>query len=648
MNLREIISRKRSGFFWAANVITALLCYGFELTNGGITVDDEMINSYLSKSGGLISAGRYGLLLINSVFRLAYLPFFYLALGLVFFILGNHIYTSFFRALSHDKFDETASAVFSVTALSAPVYMYKMIFQMNAMQMGLIYMCAAFTVIFIYRLSTTTIGTNVIKYIIASVILICFCFSNNETTMVDIGIMFLFSLLLGIFGKMSYVNENRISVPEDYVKPMIKAVIVVIAGFLLWKLSVVIIVRAFDLSYSSYTKEYVLYGKEGFADQLSYIFQKTYENYISHPWTFAANLIMVIGFGGFCLIIPARRNKNIFFNILIFLAVIILSFFMPLVTGNPDVLPRTKTYLAVFDGLCMSAGYVFITKSGIPKKSVIKALYFALFSVLIFYRAAETNKISFDIYNMSQYDYNKVYSIYNDVERISDGDSLPVIFVGDSELYRPFEKTMNMVGINSIFSYGRINPPYRMNNAEIYNLFELMGMKLNEGSEDMFSRAYADSQEMDGVYPAEGSIMKTSYAIIVKLGKTSELKSTDYSDITMENAGERIKFASDIFEVSEDKLTARGWAFMDEDINGDKYFLIDNTTDNSSYILNCTANNRADVTEVLNDGKNHDESGFEINDCNISALPSGEYHVRLAIYNNGVYYISDCENTFTK
>ena len=125
MDLKAIISKKRSSLFWVVNVVTVLLCYGFELTNSSMNVDDQVVRVYVEDSKILLASGRYGLYIINSVLRLDYLPFFYLALGLMMMLLGNHIYTSFFEIISGEQFDEKASAIFSVIALSAPVYMYK-------------------------------------------------------------------------------------------------------------------------------------------------------------------------------------------------------------------------------------------------------------------------------------------------------------------------------------------------------------------------------------------------------------------------------------------------------------------------------------------------------------------------------------------
>lgn len=634
MDLKSIIFKKRSAIFWAANVIVILLCYGFELTNSSINIDDDAIREYLSYSSLLMASGRYGLYIINAVFRLDYLPFFYLALGLMLMIFGNHIYTSFFEIISGGQFDEKASIIFSVIALSAPVYMYKMIFAMNCFQMGIVYACASLALTFLYKVYASPVNKKSIWNITAPVLLICFCLSNNETTLIDIMIMFIFTILLS--DAYTTVENNKITVSslKKYIRPILRVAAVVMAGIVLWKVLGILIIKALDISPYDYLGGYISYNSNNFIKKFTTLIYKTLSYYKNNPWVLAANSIMAAMLAVFC-ILSAKKRRDIY-PILAFPVIIVLSFFMPIVTGNASVLQRTKNYLAVFNGLCMASGYIVLKDIKIKNTAFAKAAFMIFFFVLSFYRAKETCLISFSAYTLSELDIDRAYSIYEDIQKYDTGEvSLPIVFVGEplSNFILPVDN--KLLGYKSKLGYG--------NKPEMYSV---LGINMPDADPKVKKRAVIDSFDM-AAYPAEGYIRKTDYAIIVKLGEVSVLKAIDYSTLKTENAGERIRYSVDSFDPS-DKFNAGGWAFMDKNLNGKVFFFIRNTEDNSTYIINCARSMRRDVTNALDDGLNHDKCGFGINKCDISSLPSGEYSVSFAIYYDGTYYISDYNNSFVK
>lgn len=68
-NLKEI---------WIANIVTAILCYGYELTNCSIGIDDESIERALN--GRLFETGRFGVNLIHHVIDIGnYLPWIFIS-----------------------------------------------------------------------------------------------------------------------------------------------------------------------------------------------------------------------------------------------------------------------------------------------------------------------------------------------------------------------------------------------------------------------------------------------------------------------------------------------------------------------------------------------------------------------------------------
>lgn len=636
MDLKSIISKKRSSLFWIANIVVLLLCYGFELTNSSINVDDDAIREYISNSSILIASGRYGLYIINSVLRLQYLPFFYLALGLMFMLLGNHIYTSFFEIVSAEQFDEKASSIFSVIALSAPVYMYKMIFALNCLQMGIVYVCAAFALTFLYKAYASPVNKKSIWNITAAVLLICFCMSNNETTLIDIMIMFLFALLLSVPYTSGDNNKSMLSSLKNYIRPLLRAGAVVMAGIVLWKVLGILIIKARGLSPNNYLGGYILYTGDNFIEQFSTLIDKTILYYKNNPWILAANSIMTAMLTAFC-ILSAKRHRDVY-PLFAFPVIIVLSFFMPIVTGNASVLQRTRNYLALFHGICVASGYIAIKDIKIRNKTFVKAVFMILFFIISFYRAKETCLVSFSAYTLSELDIHRAYSIYEDIQKYDTGEvSLPIVFVGapDNNYILPIDN--NLLGYKSKLNYGHKTETY-----------SLLGINMPQSDSKLKDRAVIDSLDM-AAYPAEGYIRKTDYAIIVKLGETSILKAIDYSTLKTENAGERIRYGVDYsFNPSRNILNSSGWAFMDKNLNGKVFLFIRNVDDNSTYVINCGRRMRCDVTKNLNDGVNHDKCGFGVEKCDMSALPSGEYSVSLAIYYNDTYYISDYNKTFVK
>ncbi|MDO4299909.1 MAG: hypothetical protein Q4D26_00740 [Clostridia bacterium] len=137
--LFTLIKNKRKGYFWAANILTILICYGFSLFNCAIGVDDE--NIVRSLEWRLFETGRFGLNVINLFFNLeTFLPGFYMILCLLLMVLANHIVTCKLKLISENSFNEVSSSLFSVVLFSFPNFAYKFIFEQNLLQIGLVYL----------------------------------------------------------------------------------------------------------------------------------------------------------------------------------------------------------------------------------------------------------------------------------------------------------------------------------------------------------------------------------------------------------------------------------------------------------------------------------------------------------------------------
>ena len=510
--IKKLFFKKRANFFWIFNFIALFITYGFELANNSISLDDELIDYHVNHA--CLEQGRYGLFLLNKFFNYDnYLPFFYLAVTLMFFVIGNYIITNVFMEASDNKFSEGAAVVFSIITISCPNFMYKFLFCNNIIQMGIVYFCIAIALKFIYEfIISETINKHTILWFCIGVFFAYFVTLNDEASLISIVIITIYAIIL-------YSLNNKIDLKKLSLY-MLKMFLVFITTLITWKILQIIVLKVFNITMSEYVNDYILYTKDNFKSQFIAMIKEAFSYCRTHYIFFIENIILFLGLIGLSFI-SFKKNKCIAPIILSF-GLLMCSISMIILTGNVHLIARAKLYLGEFFGVCAASIYIVMKDRNIKEYNIGKYLSIIFIFFVFYYQAKNANEVSYFVYLRSTFDCQKVYQIAEELEKnSSDYKSKPVIFIGIPHVYdMPYYITGEYVDA-SLFRCNRENEEI-YNCARIYSLFHYLGIELQWGTQELYERAIKDSANSP-VFPKEGSVKEYNDYIVVKLGELNNI-----------------------------------------------------------------------------------------------------------------------------
>jgi len=150
--LREDIFKNR--ILLLAVCMTAILSFGFTVTNYSIGVDDPMRDYYLYSQnyGNMVQQGRLTQLAINFLTNsVDFIPFFTEFTGAALFTLSALLFCGLFQYVTDGRFSTLALAAFSCIYLSYPITADKFLYHLDVIAVMVSYCCTALSLMYAYR-----------------------------------------------------------------------------------------------------------------------------------------------------------------------------------------------------------------------------------------------------------------------------------------------------------------------------------------------------------------------------------------------------------------------------------------------------------------------------------------------------------------
>ena len=151
--LKNIVKNKT--LMWAA-ALTAVLCFGFVITNHSIGVDDPLRNHYLfsHESGSLIQQGRLLPLLFNALTGMVdFIPFFNEFIAAALFLLSALLFAALFQYVAKGTLSTLSLTAFVCLYISYSIINEKFIYSLDVVPLMIAYCCIPLSLLCAYRFS---------------------------------------------------------------------------------------------------------------------------------------------------------------------------------------------------------------------------------------------------------------------------------------------------------------------------------------------------------------------------------------------------------------------------------------------------------------------------------------------------------------
>lgn len=150
--LKQDILQNKLLFFWV--ILTAVLCFGFTITNFSIGVDDSARNYYLygANYGNMIQQGRLMHVVFNLLTRtVQFIPFFTDFIGAALYALSALLFCALFQYITDSKFSSLALISFSCVYISSSIIAEKYIYHLDVIVTILSYSFSVLALLYAYR-----------------------------------------------------------------------------------------------------------------------------------------------------------------------------------------------------------------------------------------------------------------------------------------------------------------------------------------------------------------------------------------------------------------------------------------------------------------------------------------------------------------
>lgn len=472
-----------------------LLCYGYEIVNFTLSIDEEKVNYRGNDYApwfvqGRIGIGIFKLLLLNT----AYIPYLTTLLAAVLMTISALIWVYIINKLSLNRFSEISMVIFVGMYLALPsVNASFFSFSTYNLEISLGLIAVPMSIFYIIR-ATEIKKLNILW---ASIFLtVSISLYQAFTTVFLLGVT-IACFLWVYFGQKEVIK-----------KFILNAIATFISSLILFYL----IEKLFQLFWpsSGYVDGFVRWGNAPAKVIINELYQEMYQKF------FNINILDNILF--FSLVAMAIIFMLILFNqrssdekgllVIIFLTLPIVPFSLCILTGN--MMPyRTLLALPLF------VAFIWIFFIHLLEKVWIKRISAIVVFLLLFVQIQSLNMIFYGDNVRYKMDENIGNVISNDILTNSRGDlSKPVVFIGAySHQSNPRIIEFDTLGA-SFFEWDNGN------NVRIHNFLRILGYKFLEPSPEIIEES-VNEIKMDEIpnWPQEGSIIVFSEYIIVKLSE---------------------------------------------------------------------------------------------------------------------------------
>jgi hypothetical protein len=502
--LNDFLRRNKALIIYS--FIIAIICYGYELFNFSLSIDEEL-QSFSSAVNlkKLIQDGRWGSYFINILLSphslMPYLPTLILILCLA---LTSILF------IANEKGDLQSQIIFSTIFISYPLHSYYMEFNILGAPVGIGMILSTIS----YLIIKESLEIHKRKFLLSSVAILMLTFSFS---MYQALVPFLISLVLIHYG--SQLLNNECITIRLFVKQIFYFFIIYLLAFLLY----LIIDRFFKILFipefqnlSSYTDHYLGWGKST-AKKVFFILLGTTKDYLSGKKFYGSYSIKsIFVLIPFLLYIILSKVKVTSHKVLV-VTILFISLFIPFIvmyyTGS-KLPPRSLVALPL-----MLAGFWWLTS--LYSKQWMKTVLIIIAFLFFLSNTYHTTRLFYTSYVSWQADRDMANRI---IERIysldlPEKDPIKIVFIGkykhpENEL---FLKTNDAFG-SSFFYWGRGEFP------RINAVFKTKGITNLKLATSVEQEKIVDSIDSLPSWPKKGSVTIKDGIVVVKLSDQNRIK----------------------------------------------------------------------------------------------------------------------------
>jgi hypothetical protein len=527
-------------WYWIAIAITALLSYGFTLTNYSVSVDDETIQTY-AHGGVLLSQGRFGSSHFLGLIFDAYdfLPFWLDFLGLIILVIAVVAWSIYFIRMSHGRLEKKFTIIFSCLLISFPVLAHLIIFMGALYSIGFSFL---FTAVALILFSSSlcndkdvsslcfikTLNFKSLFKIIAAIILLAISIGIFEWTPV----LFLTGIFSGLL--LEYICDDKgnktMSSFKLFLFTCIIIIIILALAVILKEILTWLYQNINDIVPSGYTQNYMSWKVNtllnDFPRFITTLFTVFFVDFFKGKdislWLAVFDYSIIIEL--IIAVYLSIKNRSVI-PFFIVICLIGSAFSLNIITGNVFLEARTYVHLAIpiaFAFMVLTYLVYFenpTTIQGIPgylllsMQKGIKIIVTIAVVLIILYQTKELSRLFYFEYLRYEADTRTAYNIIYEIEKQEGTLSKPVVFIG------PFSGSANIRMGYIVFEHDRWSIPDRMvSPGRIIGFIAQLGYNLHAvSSQSDLDKALFESQKMPS-YPKAGSIKVFDNFIIVKFG----------------------------------------------------------------------------------------------------------------------------------
>ena len=505
----------RSGFFglfmqnknyWICTILTALLCYGFTLTNATLLTDDLVFDSHYSNNHVKLAVGRWGYLIFRDVlFTFLYLPFWRAFNGMCLIITGSTMYCGLYRKYSGGKFDNKTATIFTCVAISFPWIADLFVLTETTILMGWIFTLAGVSLYFSCK---WIIEKKNALYLIPSSVILGYATAFYEPAMV----FYLaggFSLLF-----LHFLFKEKSGGFSRFLIMSVQFAVITVLGVIVLRLGAIFFQYLLSIEPMYYREQLLFHDTSSVWALIKSVirFTLSFTRIFIFPPSDGNTIRMIIWAASVCVVITSFILSVSFKKLSIFLAgaaTVVSAYGLYFALGILHMLNRNVYTFLLLIAFASALLYQVIRNIEIKR---VKLKYLAVLIVvwLVLFQSREMNQIIHLDYQRHQRDVMILNTIVHDLGR---GREKPVVFVGfipDTLPRREF------VGV-SLFRINRETPWTELDVFWISGFFRAQGFPLQEPIEfdrDEICRYIVDMPS----WPQSGYIKELDDYVIVRLG----------------------------------------------------------------------------------------------------------------------------------
>jgi hypothetical protein len=490
---------KRNKILLIYSIIIAIVCYGYELFNFTLSIDEEL-NSFLNvwDDKGKILNGRWGTtliyLLLSSRSVIPYFPTLIAILGIA---------VSAFLVVANEKVDPTSKLIFCTIFISYPLHSYYLAFNVLNMSLSLGVLFSVVSYLLIKETFNQTKNKTIL--FIVSLLLLTFSIGVYQGVIPVFIVLVLFYFLFKLF-------TNEIINKKEVFRQFVVFSTVFILAFVLYKIVNRIFIQSLDEAVrnsTSYTDTLWGWNKFSPGQIINNLINSTKSYFLGQRFYGGHTFKLVFIIVPFLLYVIIWKVKGQSKKILTFLLFFVLLFtpFIIMYAVGSDLPPRSMVALPLLLGILWFL--VSINVGKIVRKVLL------VFSLLIVLNSTyHTTRLFYSNYVSWQADRDMANRI---VERIYQLDlpitnqKIPVAFIGyyNHEENKLFLKSNDVFGA-SFFGWDNGNP-YRM----LY-FFKTLGINELTLVPNKKIDEISDKIKIMPNWPLKGSVALIKDVVVVK------------------------------------------------------------------------------------------------------------------------------------